>query len=80
MGRISQRKQYDFDSMENFIRCKGYPKIISDRGEKSNFRRVKYPQILFLYNTVLSVPCFYKICGLPKAARSLKTLFPFHLE
>ena len=44
MECISQRKHYDFDSIENFIRCKGYPKSISDRGEKSNFRRGTYPQ------------------------------------
>ena len=79
MERISQRK-HDLDSIEKFIRCKGCPESISGRGEKSNFRRGAYPQIFFLYNTVLSVTCFYKISDLPKAARLLKTLFPFHLE
>ena len=34
----------------------------------------------FLSNTVLSVTCFHKIYGLPKAGKLLKTLFPFHLE
>ena len=80
MERISQRKHYDFDSIENFIRSKGYPESISNRGEKFNFRRGTYPQIFFLYNTVLSVTWFYKICDLPKATRLLKTLFLFHLE
>ena len=44
--RISQRK-HDFDSIENFIRCKDYPKSISDRGEKPNFRRDAYRQMYF---------------------------------
>ena len=78
MERISQRKHYDFDTMENFIRCKVYPESISDRGEMCNFRRGTYPH--FFYDTVLSVTCFYKICGLPKVARLLKTFLPFHLE
>ena len=30
MERISQRKHYDFVSIENFIRCKGYPESVSD--------------------------------------------------
>ena len=78
MERILQRK-HNFVSIENFIRCKSYHESISDRGEKSNFRRGPFPQIFFLYKTVLSVTSFYKICGLPKAGRLLKT-FPFHLE
>ena len=48
MERISQRKQYDFDSIENFIRCKGYPESIGEginRGEKPDFRRGAYRQI-----------------------------------
>ena len=44
MERISQRQHYDYD----FVRCKGYLKSISDRWEKSNFRRGTYPQI-FLF-------------------------------
>ena len=80
MERISQRKHYDFDSIENFIRCKGYPERISDKWEKSKFRRDAYPQIFFMNNAVLSVTCFYKIYGLSKVGRLLKTLFLFHLE
>ena len=77
--RISRRK-HDFELIENFIRCKGYPKSISGRGENPYFRRGTYPQINFLYNTILSVTCFYKIYVLPKAIRLLKTLFPSHLK
>ena len=47
MERISQRKHYDFVSIENFIRCKGYPESVSDSGEKSNIRRGTCPQICF---------------------------------
>ena len=42
MQRSSQRKHYDLDSIENFIRCKGYPKSINDRVEKSKVRIHKY--------------------------------------
>ena len=42
MQRSSQRKHYDFDSIENFIRCKGYPESINDRVEKSKVRIHKY--------------------------------------
>ena len=46
----------DFDLIKIFIRCKGYPESISDREERStNFRRGTYPQISFLYNTVLLI-------------------------
>ena len=69
-----------FTPSKTLIRCKGHPESIGDRREKSNFTRGTYPQILFLYNTLLSVTCFYKICGLPEAGRLLETLFPFHLE
>ena len=61
--------------LKNWIRLKANPESISDRGEKSNFRRGMYPQILFLYNTILSVPFFYKIYCFPKVAWLLKTLF-----
>ena len=47
MVHILQRKHYDFDSIENFIRCKGYPESNSGRGEKSNFMRGTYPEIGF---------------------------------
>ena len=69
-----------FIRSKTLIRCKGDPESISDRGERSNFRRGTYPQMLFLHNTLLSVTCFYKICGLTEAGRLLETLFPFHLE
>ena len=78
--RISRRKHYDFELIENFIRCKGYPKSISWREENTYFRRGTYAQINFLYNTILSVTCFYKIYVLHKAIRLLKTLFPSHLK
>ena len=80
MERILQRKHYDFDTIENVIRSKGFPGRISDRREKSNFRTGTYPQIFFMYNTVLSVTFFNKICDLPRAGRLQKTLFLFHLE
>ena len=56
MVRILQRKHYDFDSIENFIRCKGYPESNSGRGEKSNFMRGTYPEIGFFvqYNRFVS--------------------------
>ena len=79
MERISQRKSYDFDSIENYIRSiilKGHPESISRRGEKSG--EVRIPKYFFLYNTVL--PVTFKIGGFPRAARLLKTLFPFDLE
>ena len=78
MERISQRK-YDFDSIEDFIRWKGYPESISDRGKSLTSGMVRIHIYFFLYNTLLSVTCFFKICGLPKAGRLLKT-FPLHLE
>ena len=58
MERILQRKYYNFDSIKNIIRCKGYLVSISDRWERSNFKRGTY-------NTVFPVTWFYKICSLP---------------
>ena len=47
MERNLQRKYYNFDSIKNIIRCKGYPVRIIDRWEKSNFKRGTYAQIFF---------------------------------
>ena len=53
---------------------------ISVTEETSHSREVRIHIYFFMSDTVLSVTCFYKICGLPRAGRLLKTLFPFHLE
>ena len=80
LGSVFGKENMIFTRSKTLIRCKGHLEGISDRGEKSNFRRGTYPQMLFLYNTLLPVTCFYKICGLTEAGRLLETLFPFHLE
>ena len=81
MERISQRKHHYFDSIENLIVCKGYRESISDGEDLTSGEvRIHIFFFFFLYILYMSVTCFYKICGLSKAARLLKTLFPFHLE
>ena len=53
MECLSQRKHYDFDLIENFIRCKGYPERIGGRAEKSNFRKGTYTQTFFFFASTI---------------------------
>ena len=53
MERISQRK-YDFDSIEDFIRCKGYPESISDRGKSLTSGKVRIHLYFFVQYTFVS--------------------------
>ena len=55
-------------------------KVSVTEGESLTSGEVRTHKYFILYNTVLSVTCLYKVCVLPKAARLLKTLLPFHLE
>ena len=54
MERISQREHYDFESIDNFIRCKGHLESISDRGEMCNN---------FISNLFLKNLAFLKLLG-----------------
>ena len=82
MELISQRKHYDFDSIENLLNAKVIlnVSVTEEKSVTSGEVRIHKYSFSFLYNTVLSATCFYKICGLYKTASLLKTLFPFHLE
>ena len=82
MERISQRKHYDYTRSKTLLDAKVILKVSVRERKSLNLRKCAYPQIFFLYYTILSVSCFYKIYDLPKTAlwSPLKTLFPFHLE
>ena len=54
MERISQREHYDFESIDNFIRCKGHLESISDREEMCNN---------FISNLFLKNLAFLKLLG-----------------
>ena len=65
---------------KTLLDAKVFLKVSVTEGKRLTSEEVHIHKYFILRNTVLSVTCFYKICILPKAARLLKTLFPFHLE
>ena len=65
---------------KTLLDAKVIPKVSVTEGKSLTSGEMRIGKCIFLYNTVLSVTCFYKICGLLNAASLLKTLFQFHLE
>ena len=75
LERISQRKHYDFDSIENFTMQMLPWKYQWQRGKSLTSGEIRIQKKKFLYNTVFSVTCFYKIFDLPKDARLVNLCF-----